>query len=64
MSSGTIIIIGMATATVASAITQGIFNSVGKQTEAQYLDLATKSGLAVTALTVFIKVIAAIKNLG
>lgn len=58
------IIIGMAVATVASAIMQKIFTSVGKTDEAQYLDLATKSGLAVTALTVFASVIKAISKLG
>lgn len=58
------IIVGMAVATVASAITQKIFASVGKTDEAQYLDLATKSGLAVTALTVFASVIKAISRLG
>jgi hypothetical protein len=61
---GTKIIIGMAVATVASAIMQGIFSSVGKQTEAQYLDLATKSGLAATAIGVFVKAISAIRSLG
>jgi hypothetical protein len=58
------LIIGMAVATVASAVTQKIFSSVGKMDEAQYLDLATKSGLTVTALTVFAKVIKAIAGLG
>jgi hypothetical protein len=64
MEGGTVLIIGMATATVASAVVQGIFNGVGKQTESQYLDLATKSLLAVTAVTVFAKVIKAIASLG
>lgn len=58
------VIVGMAVVTVASAITQKIFTSVGKTDEAQYLDLATKSGLAVTALTVFAKVVKAIISLG
>ncbi|HYE12241.1 MAG TPA: hypothetical protein VEF53_18885 [Patescibacteria group bacterium] len=62
MSGGTVVVIGMATATVASAITQGIFTSVGKQIEAQYLDLATKSGLAVTCLTIFAQVIKALSS--
>ncbi len=57
------IIIGMATATVASGVTQMIFNSMGKTNEAQMLDLATKSGLVVTALSVFAKVVKAIAGL-
>ncbi len=61
---GNTIIIGMAVATVASAVTQKIFSSVGKMDEAQYLDLATKSGLAITALSVFAGVIKAIIKLG
>jgi hypothetical protein len=64
MDGGIIIIIGMASCTVASAVIQGIFNSVGKQTEAQYLDLTTKSGLAITAITIFAKVIKAMSILG
>lgn len=47
------VIIGMASATIVSAVTQKIFMSVGKVDEAQYLDLATKAGLATTALTIF-----------
>lgn len=58
------IIIGMAVLTVGSAVTQKIFSSMGKIDEAQYLDLATKSGLAVTALTIFAKVIKALGSLG
>jgi len=61
---GTAIIIGMATLTVGSAVTQKIFSSVGKIDEAAMLDLATKSGLAITALTVFTKVIKVIATLG
>lgn len=61
---GTGVIIGMAVATIASAICQGIFTSVGRQTEAQYMDLATKSGLAATAVGIFVKAISAIRTLG
>lgn len=50
--------------TIASVVTQKIFSSVGKMDEAQYLDLATKSGLVVTSLTAFAKVIKAIAGLG
>lgn len=61
---GTVIIIGMAGATVASAIFQKIMASQGKMDEATYLDLATKSGLAVTAVTIFATLIKAVKGLG
>ena len=61
---GTGIIIGMASATVASAVMQKIFTSVGKSDEAQMLDFATKCGLVVTAVTVFASVVKAIKGLG
>jgi len=64
MDSGTAVIIGMATATVASAIVQGIFSSMGKQVESSYVDMVCKSCLAVTAITVFTKVIKAITMLG
>ena len=36
------VIITMSTLTVASAVAQKVFSSVGKNDEAQYLDLATK----------------------
>lgn len=57
------IIVGMAVATVVSAVTQGILQAAGKQTEAGYMDLATKSGLAVTALTIFTKFIKTVAGL-
>lgn len=60
----TSIIIGMAVATVATGITQKILDSLGKTTESQYLDFATKSGLAVTALTTFATVVKALTRLG
>jgi hypothetical protein len=58
------IIIGMAAITVGSGVAQRIFNSLGKQDEASYLDLATKSGIAVTALSLFAKFISALGKLG
>lgn len=61
---GTGIIIAMACLTVGSAVAQGILSSLGKQTESQYLDLATKSGLVITALGVFAQAIKAISSLG
>jgi hypothetical protein len=60
---GTSVIVGMAVATVASAVTQGILQSTGKQTEAGYVDLATKSGMAVTALTIFAKFVKTLSGL-
>lgn len=61
---GTGLIVGMSVLTVGSAVAQKIFSSVGKMDEAQYLDMATKSALAVTALTVFARVMQAIGGLG
>lgn len=58
------VIIGMASATVASAVTQKVFSSVGKVDEAQYLDLATKAGLGTTALTIFATFIKTLAGLG
>jgi hypothetical protein len=58
------IIIGMAVATVGSGIAQKIFNSLGKQDEASYLDLATKSGIAATSIGIFAKFIASLSKLG
>jgi hypothetical protein len=61
---GTGIIIGMAGLTVASAITQKILSSVGKMDESSMVDLATKSGLACTALAIFVKFIKVVATLG
>lgn len=58
------IIITMTSVTVASAVAQKVFSSVGKVDEAQYLDLATKAGLGATALGIFAGLIKAIANLG
>lgn len=58
------IIIGMASVTVGSAVAQKIFTSVGKSDEAQYLDLATKAGLAITALTIFASFLRSMSRLG
>ena len=57
MENGIAIIIGMSVVTVGSAVTQKIFMSVGKSDEASMLDLATKSLISVTALTIFASVI-------
>jgi hypothetical protein len=58
------IIVGMATGVVASAITQSILNSFGKQTEAQYVDFATKGAIGITALGIFTKLIKSLISLG
>lgn len=57
-------IVGMATGVVASAITQSILNSFGKQTEAQYVDFATKGAIGITALGVFARLIKSLVSLG
>lgn len=64
MNSGVVLIIGMASLTVASGITEKILNSVGKMDAAQYMDISSKSLLALTALTSFVKFIQALKTLG
>lgn len=58
------VIIGMATVTVGSAVAQKILAGTGKADEAMYMDLATKSGLAVTALTIFATFVKAVARLG
>jgi len=60
----TTIIIAMTVTTVASAVAQKVFSSVGKGDEAAYLDLATKCGLGATALSIFATFIKAIAMLG
>lgn len=57
------IIITMTSVTVASAVAQKVFASVGKSDEAQYLDLATKAGMGATALSIFAGLIKAIATL-
>lgn len=60
----TTVIITMTSLTVASAVAQKIFSSVGKADEAQYLDLATKAGLATTAITIFVGFIKTLSMVG
>lgn len=57
------VIITMSSLTVASAVAQKVFSSVGKVDEAQYLDLATKAGLGATSLSIFASLIKAIATL-
>lgn len=61
---GTSFIVGMAVAAVASAVTEKILLAAQKPDAAGYLDLTTKSGLAITALTVFTKFIKVLITLG
>jgi ABC-type lipoprotein release transport system permease subunit len=57
-------ITGMAIGVVASAITQSVMNSFGKQTEAQYVDFATKGAIGIIALREFAKLIKSLISLG
>lgn len=58
------IIITMAVITVGSAVTEKILEAAGKNQAAQYMNLATISGLAGTALTIFAGAIKALRLLG
>ena len=57
------IIIGMATLTVSSAVLQQIMASTGKVTESQFLDTTTKCLLALTSITIFVKLIKAMRTI-
>lgn len=61
---GTAIIIGMASLTVVSSIAEGVLSSVGKMPEAQYMQIASKSLLIVTCVTLFAKALKALATLG
>lgn len=61
MTTGTGIIIGMATTTIACGVTSGILNACGRQIEAMYMEVACKSLVACTAVATFVKFI---KTLG
>lgn len=61
---GTVAIVGMASVAIGSAISQVILNGMGKAPEAQFVDLAGKSILAIAALVYFAKVMKAIIGLG
>ena len=58
------VIVTMASITVGSAIAQAILSSSGKVDEAKFLDVATKSGLAGTAIMVFASFIKSLRSLG
>lgn len=58
------VIVSMAIGAVASAVTQGILKSFGRETEAQYVDFATKGAIGITALGVFAKLLKTLMSLG
>lgn len=60
MGTGNAIIIGMGVLAIGAGVVGSILGSVGKMTEAQYLDLASKSMLATTAIGCFAKFISTI----
>lgn len=64
MSIGTGVIITMTSVTISSAVVQKVFSSIGKNDEAQYLDVVTKCGLGATSLGFVGILIKAILNLG
>jgi hypothetical protein len=58
------VIVGMATLTVAGAVTQKILEGAGKNGAAQFVEMATIAGLGTTALTIFATFIKAVSRLG
>jgi hypothetical protein len=58
------VIVGMVTVTVGSAIGEKILASMQKVDESAMLSLATKSGMAITAITIFAKAVKALLSLG
>jgi hypothetical protein len=58
------VIVGMATLTVAGAVTQKVLEGSGKTSAAQFVELATIAGLATTAITIFATFIKAVSRLG
>jgi hypothetical protein len=63
MGTGNAIIVGMGVLAVGTGVVGGILNSVGKSTEAQWLDLASKSLLGSTAIGCFAQFIGNIKKI-
>jgi len=51
------VIVTMIAIAVGSSVGQSILNSQGKQSEAQYVDLAAKSIISATALSLFGKLL-------
>jgi hypothetical protein len=64
MYGGTGVIIGMVVASVISAVSQSVLISQGKQSEAQYVDIAVKSGLIITSMALFAKAITTMASIG
>lgn len=62
MNSG--LLITMAVGTVVTGVTEKILMSVGKTDEAQWVAMATKAGMAVTALTAFSSFVKQLSSMG
>lgn len=60
---GVTTIVTMTVITVGSAVAQKVLEGAGKTSESQMLDLATKAGIATTALVVFGKFIVSLRSL-
>lgn len=58
------VIVTMAIVTVASSVTERIMEATGKHNIAEYLNMATVSGMAATALTIFASAVKALRMLG
>lgn len=58
------VLITMAVLTVGSSVTEKILEAAGKTQAAQYVNIATLSGLASTALGIFATAIKALRALG
>lgn len=56
-------IVTMTVITVGSAVAQKVLEGAGKTSESQMMDLATKAGIATTALVVFAKFIGTLRTL-
>jgi hypothetical protein len=60
---GVTTIVTMTVITVGSAVAQKVLEGAGKTSESQMMDLATKAGIATTALVVFAKFIVSLRSL-
>jgi hypothetical protein len=58
------IIIGMASITVGSVFLEDYLNRAGRTSEAQKVGMATSAGVSITAITMFISLIKALRSLG
>lgn len=62
--SGIALIIAMSSITIGSGVTEKILTQTGKVDQAQYLSIATTSGLAGTALVSFVTFVKHLSSLG